>query len=126
MMEKTELIAEIIRLYDKVNELQTTIKTGEKACSEPQVGSAEDGMNMLKTRFFDAFFNYDEFKNTIVVSWSLPDPKRYSEYGNWLDDITWDKFRTRPSSFTLDEMKTMFAEHLRRYYDEHKKEEVEE
>ena len=121
-MEKTELIAEIIRLYDKVNELQFAIKV----CNTAPVESAEKGLDKLKLRFFNDYFDDSEFKDHIVRNWNVPNPKNYTEYEKWLNSIGWDAFLVKFNGFTLNEMKVLFADHLRRYYDDHKKEEEKE
>lgn len=126
-MEKNELFGEIMRLYDRVTELENEnrrfkeAEEARKAFSDvPDISWStkvvDDSLNALKAEFVDEYFTGDRF-NEIFCPYLAPNANGV-DFDTWLDQLGADAFGSAVfcKSMTISDLKKIFREQLKSKY----------
>lgn len=110
-MEKTELISEIIHLYDKVDELQASLAN--------KWTTQNGGYELpIKKALFD-LFTYEDFKE-VINDWAVPSATL--NYVEWLEMINFYclsvDFTSKFKTISLKDFKNIFQDYFAKYYDD--------
>lgn len=126
-MAKNELICEILRLYDRVAELESENKQLKelegvrKAFSDvPDISWSarvvDDSLNALKAKFVDEYFSGDKFNEIYYPYYSTMTAD--IDFDTWLDRLGADAFDSMVfcKSMTMGDLKRIFREQLKACY----------